>query len=89
MVGKPVILVALAATLSAAGAFADDPPASPEKERRICRGAARALGSHIRAPRRCRTAEQWREEDEAKARRPNSLLITEGQNDGRSGPTPQ
>jgi len=89
MAGKPVILVALTAALSAAGALAADPPAQPERERRICRGGERSLGSHMRARRRCRTAEQWREEDAAKARLPISLQVTQGQNDGRQTPTPQ
>ena len=90
MVGKSFILVALATTLSAAGALAPDPPAPAEKERLICRGGgARSLGSHIRTARRCRTVEQWQEEEEAKARIPISLQVTQGQNDGRQGPAPQ
>lgn len=90
MAGKPVIIIALAATLSAAGALATDPPAQPEKQRRICRGGGeRSLGTHMRTSRRCRTAEQWQAEDEAKARLPISLQVTQGQNDGRQSPTPQ
>jgi hypothetical protein len=90
MVGRSVILVVLAATISAAGALAADPPAPPEKQRLICRGGGgRSLGSHIRTPRRCRTAEQWQEEDEAKGRAPISLQITQGQNDGRQGAAPR
>jgi hypothetical protein len=89
------ITLALAAALSAAAAFAADPPApsgtqraQPEKQQRICRGAQRSLGSHILTPRRCRTAEQWQAEDEAKAP-PLALQVTEGQNDGRAPATPQ
>lgn len=89
MAGKPVILIALTVALSAAGALAADPPAPAEKQRRICRGATAQLGSHVRTSRRCRTAEQWQEEDEAKARLPISLQVTQGQNDGRQRPTPQ
>jgi hypothetical protein len=90
MIGKSAILIALAMTLSVAGALAADPPAQPEKQRLICRGGGgRSLGSHIRTPRRCRTAEQWRQEDEAKANLPISLQVTQGQNDGRQGPAPR
>ena len=39
MVGKSFILVALATTVSAAGALAPDPPAPAEKQPLICRGA--------------------------------------------------
>ena len=89
------ITVALAAIVSAAGAFAADPPApsgtpaQPEKQQRICRGGERQLGSHVRTRQRCRTAEQWQLEDEAKAGLPVSLRVTQGQNDGRAVPTPQ
>jgi hypothetical protein len=90
MIGKSVIVVALAVTVSAAGALAADPPAPPQKQRLICRGGGgRSLGSHIRTTRRCRTAEQWQEEDEAKGRAPISLQVTQGQNDGRQGAAPR
>ena len=88
MAARPVILIALAAGLSAAGAFAVQPPEEAPKERQICRGATRQLGSHIRAPRRCRTAEEWQAEDEAKGRLPPSLSVTQGQNDGRPSRPP-
>ncbi len=89
MVGKSFILVALATTLSAAGALAPEPPAPSEKQPLICRGATARLGSRVRTQRRSRTAEQWQQEDEAKARLPISLQVTQGQNDGRQGPAPQ
>lgn len=89
MVGRSVILVALAVTVSAAGAVAPDPPAPTEKQSLICRGATARLGSRVRTQRRCRTAEQWQLEDEEKARLPISLQITPGQNDGRQSPAPQ
>lgn len=58
-------------------ALAADPPAEPEKQRLICRGGGeRSLGSHIRRARRCRTAEQWRQEDEEKSRLPAGLQTT-------------
>jgi hypothetical protein len=90
MAGTSLGLIALAATLATAGAFAADPPATAEKQQRICRGGGeRQLGSHVRTRRRCLTAEQWQQEDEAKANMPVSLQVTQGQNDGRVVPTPQ
>ena len=89
MAGKFFGLIALAITLTTAAALAADPPAPSEKQRPICRGGARQLGSHMRTPQRCRTAQQWRQEDEEKANLPVSLQVTQGQNDGRSVPTPQ
>jgi hypothetical protein len=90
MAGRPVVLIALTLTLSAAGALAADPPAQPENQRVTCRGAARSLGSHIRTPRRCRTAEQWQREDEAKGGPlPVALQVTQGQNDGRQSAAPR
>lgn len=91
MAGTSIGLIALAAILtSAAAAFAADPPASAEKQQLICRGGGeRQLGSHVRTRRRCRTAEQWQQEDEAKANLPVSLQVTQGQNDGRVVPMPQ
>lgn len=89
MTGRPVILVATALALSAAGAFAADPAPAPQDERQVCRGSTKQLGSRIRRPRRCKTAEEWRQEDEEKGRVPISALVTEGQNDGRTTATPQ
>lgn len=88
MAGKSLGLIALAALLTSA-AVAAGPPASAEKQQRICRGGERQLGSHTRTRQRCRTAEQWRQEDEAKANMPVSLQVTQGQNDGQTVRTPQ
>jgi len=73
-----------------ATAIAPEPPAAqPDGSERICRGGgARTLGSHIRTRRRCLTAEQWRQEDEARSRTP-PLQITEGQNDGHGPAQPR
>jgi hypothetical protein len=90
MAGKSLGLIALAAILTTAAAFAADPPASAEKQQLICRGGGeRQLGSHVRTRRRCRTAEQWQQEDQAKADLPLSLQVTQGQNDGRTVRAPQ
>ncbi|MBV9882565.1 MAG: hypothetical protein JO276_06110 [Sphingomonadaceae bacterium] len=80
MFGRFLLLLTAGAGLAA---FAAPDPSSPPDNRRICREASRQLGSHIRAPRRCRTAEQWREEDERAAQEAATMRLTEGQNDGR------
>ena len=86
-----IFVVALALT------FAGDPPSSSptatsssgQSNERICRGGGqRTLGSHIRTRRRCMTAEQWRQADEASRGPAPGLLVTEGQNDGRSTAAP-
>lgn len=82
-----LLVVALALTLAG-----DPPPPASTSNRsneRICRGGGqRTLGSHIRTRRRCMTAEQWRQEDEAARGPAPGLLVTEGQNDGRSTAAP-
>lgn len=79
--------IAFALALTAA----EPPAAQPDRNgERICRGGGqRSLGSHIRTRRRCLTAEQWRQEDEARARPAPGVQITEGQNDGRTTATPR
>lgn len=89
MAGRSVILIALAAALSAGEALAFDPPAPAGEQRLICRGGERRLGTRTRTERRCRTAEQWQREEEERSRLPVGLQVTRGQNDGRVVPTPQ
>jgi hypothetical protein len=90
MINRKALLLAAGAGLIVTAAFAsDDGPTSAADSRRICRDSGRQLGSHIRSARRCRTAEQWRQEDEAKAQAPASLRVTEGQNDGQPNRQPQ
>jgi hypothetical protein len=57
--------------------------AAPSKPQLICRSAQKAIGSRIRKPRRCMTAEQWRESDEAAARVPISLQVVAPKNEGK------
>ena len=84
------LLLAVGASLTVTAAFAsDDPSAKASDTRRICRDSARQLGSHVRTPRRCRTAEQWQLEDEEKAQAAATLQVTEGQNDGHPPRQPQ
>jgi hypothetical protein len=88
MPARPRTLIAFAAALSLAGALAAVPPADSAKQREVCRAAAKQLGSRIRTPRRCRTAEQWQEE-ESKGGLPIGAQVTQGQNDGQARPQPQ
>jgi hypothetical protein len=84
------VLLSVGAALTVTATFVSaDPPAKAPDSRRICRDSGRQLGSHIRAARRCRTAEQWRLEDERSAQMPASLSVTEGQNDGQPSRQPQ
>jgi hypothetical protein len=89
MAGRFVILTALGAALSAASALAVDPPSPAPRPQLICRGGERSLGSHIRRAQRCRTAEQWLQEEEEKGRAPVSLRTVEGQNDGHQASAPR
>lgn len=68
--------------LAAPGAAAAAEPA-PDKPQLICRSAQKALGSRIRKPRRCMTAEQWKEADEKAGRVPISLQVVAPKNEGK------
>jgi hypothetical protein len=73
----------IALSLLMALAAADQPPTIVEKPKKICRQVEQSLGTHIREGRRCKTAEEW--EQDAQARRqalPPSANITPGQPDG-------
>jgi hypothetical protein len=78
---KPVSILAFLAATGLAGALGAATPDQP-KPPLICRAAKQDTGSHIRTPRRCRTAEQWAAEDEAAGRTPISLRVNQSQNDG-------
>ncbi len=72
--------MAFVGVISFAGALDAETPTP--KQPLICRAAKQSTGSHIRTPRRCKTAEQWAAEDEAAGRIPISLRINQSQNDG-------
>lgn len=84
-----VAAVLVAGLLGGAALATPQPPAETPKAERICRGGTRQLGSHTLTPRRCRTAEQWRMEDEERDQAASNLRLTEGQNDGRAPRAPQ
>ena len=76
--------VSLLSVILAAGLGSPLPAETPkqDKPQLICRAAKQSLGSRIRTPRRCKTAEQWAAEDEAAARVPISLRVNQSKNDG-------
>ena len=88
--GRLFALLILAPSLTGAAPPIEPiaPDAPPEKERKICRDAERQTGSHIRTPRKCRTAREWQEHDQAQAL-PLSAQITEGQSDVGQAKRPQ
>ena len=59
----------------------DASPALPPKPKLICREPQQELGSHIRTSRRCKTAEQWQEEDRQRGEVPATLKVVPGQGD--------
>jgi hypothetical protein len=59
-----------------------DAPATDSRVRLVCRGGEKVVGSHMRAPRRCRSEEEWARIDEEAGRLPVSLRVNAAQNDG-------
>ena len=63
----------------AMGLSAGDPQPAPqqdqEKPKLICRDGTQELGSHMRIPRRCKTEEQWKIEDDSKSGLPVSARV--------------
>ena len=68
-------------------------PASPapEKPKLICREGEAQLGTHMRTGRRCKTAEQWADEESRTRARlpPPSLTIHKDQLEGAPNVQPQ
>lgn len=76
------LLLALAGLTASSAAIAADPP-GPAKPQLICRGAQKQLGSRVRRPRKCMTAEQWQEADERAARLPIGMQVVAPKNEGK------
>ena len=74
MLTSLVILLAVQATAP--------PPPPPEKPKLICRQDELPVGTHIHTGRRCKTAEQWRDEDLRRNQMPTTLQVVPGQGDG-------
>ena len=79
----------IAVSLLMAVAATDQPPIIVEKPKKICRQREQSLGTHIRAGRRCKTAEEWEQDDQSRSAEPlpPSLNVTPGQGDGIQRPT--
>jgi hypothetical protein len=56
-------------------------PATVQKPKLICRESEQELGSHIRTGRRCKTAEEWRQEDLRRDQISPTMRVTAGQGD--------
>jgi hypothetical protein len=56
-------------------------PANPPKAKLVCRESQAQLGTHVRSGRRCKTPEQWQQEDAERDRVPVTLRVTAGQGD--------
>jgi hypothetical protein len=56
-------------------------PAIPPKPKLVCRESEKRLGTHVRSGRRCKTPEQWEQEDAERDRVPVTLRVTAGQGD--------
>jgi hypothetical protein len=81
-VRTPVIMIVLAAATPLAATFAAEPSGQPERPRLVCRTAQKTTGSHIRAPRRCHSAEEWQRIDREAGQIPVSLQLNASKNDG-------
>jgi hypothetical protein len=68
------------------GLLASEPQQLPqpakEKPKLICREGEQELGTHMHTSRRCKTAEEWQQEDARQRQIPVTLRVTEGQPDG-------
>ena len=75
------------ALLALALAAATDPATGPPKPTLICRKAEKETGSHIRTGRKCKTAEEWEREDQARENKPANMVVTEGQTTPTGAPS--
>jgi hypothetical protein len=71
------------------GAAQPAQPATPPKEKLVCRESEAQLGTHVRSGRRCKTQEQWAQEDAERDRVPLTLRVTAGQGDTPTRPVRQ
>lgn len=81
------MLLGVTVSLAFAAATVDTAPApSSAKPRLICRESEQPLGSHIRSGRRCKTAEDWQQEDLRRSRIPPDLTVVPHRGDGAVPP---
>lgn len=57
-------------------------PPVKAKPKLICREGEQELGTHMHTSRRCKTAEDWQQEDARQRQIPPTMRVTEGQPDG-------
>lgn len=81
-----IILAALALVLPATASLAGRLP-EPPKDLKICRTPATSLGTRIRKGTRCRTAQQWHDEEAAQVNVPASLRVV-GRDKPQDKPSP-
>ena len=68
-------------------ATADQQSTEPlPKPKMICREDEQEVGSHIHKGRRCKTAEQWQQEDGPRNQTPVTLHVGPAQGDGLPSP---
>jgi hypothetical protein len=82
---KIVPIVALTASIGVAGVISAETPeqSGSDKPQLICRSAQKTIGSRIRKPRKCMTAEQWRDADEDAERVPLTMRVGTARNEGK------
>jgi hypothetical protein len=81
-----VIAALLFGALPFMAAAAADAPLTDKNPQLICKGGQKVIGSRMRTPRRCRTAEQWRAEEEKASRLPETLRVGAPKDEGAPRP---
>ena len=64
-------------------------PVVVEKPKLVCRESEQDTGTHIRAGRKCKTAEEWDRDDAEKRAKAATMRVTEGQGDSLTKQRPQ
>jgi len=61
-------------------------PPPPQKAKLICREDEQMVGSHIHTGRRCKTAEEWQQEDAHRGHIPTDLRVMPTDGSGQQPP---
>ena len=64
-------------------------PVVVEMPKLVCRESEQDTGTHIRAGRKCKTAEEWDRDDAEKRAKATTMRVTEGQGDALTKQRPQ
>jgi hypothetical protein len=86
MKSQAVIAAMLFGAMPLTAAATADPPPPDTGPGLICKGGQKVIGSRMRTPRRCRTAEQWRADEEKASRLPETLRVGAPKDDGPQRP---